>query len=252
MVGVNFAAAGAGRLPHVRRLEAFLFGDLGRLRSRRGALLHQAQDHHPALALGVKEGAEFVMPTMRSSVSARRCIRPIRALMRRTLLAAALLSRPRPGARCCCPIPRSERRLRDQAADFEAPADKVCRAVRTPIWSRSFADGRRLPRALRPAQQSLSDPAKAYSYTLTIKEVLVFAEVAIVRLVWTLTVERSSHRVKPCRRGRIGHLPAPTRGQWKYIRFTTYDCSRRERHRTTRYAIQFLSVTDARPAALAA
>ena len=46
------AASRAGLLPLVRRLEALAVRRPARLRSRLGALLHQAQDDHAALALG--------------------------------------------------------------------------------------------------------------------------------------------------------------------------------------------------------
>ena len=36
---------------------------------------------------------------------------------------------------------------------------------------------------------SLNDESKHYHYAMDIKEVLVFGDVAVVRLVWTLTIE---------------------------------------------------------------
>ena len=50
--GRERAAAGAGGLPLVWRLEALPVWRPARLRPGRRALLHQAQDHHPALAVG--------------------------------------------------------------------------------------------------------------------------------------------------------------------------------------------------------
>jgi hypothetical protein len=53
-------------LPQLRRLEALAVRRPARLRPGRRALLHQAQDHHPALAAaGVREGAVFAFPSNR-------------------------------------------------------------------------------------------------------------------------------------------------------------------------------------------
>jgi malonate-semialdehyde dehydrogenase (acetylating)/methylmalonate-semialdehyde dehydrogenase len=51
MVGVNVALRGAGGQPLLRRLEALAVRRPVGLRPRRTALLHPAQDHHPALAV---------------------------------------------------------------------------------------------------------------------------------------------------------------------------------------------------------
>jgi malonate-semialdehyde dehydrogenase (acetylating)/methylmalonate-semialdehyde dehydrogenase len=65
MVGVNFAIPGAARLSHLRRLEALRLRRPQPARAGLDPLLHQDQDRDGALALGTKEGAEFVIPTMK-------------------------------------------------------------------------------------------------------------------------------------------------------------------------------------------
>ena len=45
---------------------------------------------------------------------------------------------------------------------------------------------------MRAAARSLGDGARTFSYALAIKEILVWGDVAVVRLTWTLTVRDKS------------------------------------------------------------
>ena len=73
-------------------------------------------------------------------------------------------------------------------------------------------------------KRSLSDRTKTYSYGLAIKEVLVFGDLAIVRLVWTLKVERkdSPSTVTSDEIGMDIFRRQPD-GSWKISRFVAYD-----------------------------
>ena len=63
MVGVNVPLPGPGRVPLVRRLEALALRRPPRLRPGRGALLHEAQDDHAALAVGRRaRGRDLLVP----------------------------------------------------------------------------------------------------------------------------------------------------------------------------------------------
>jgi ketosteroid isomerase-like protein len=72
-------------------------------------------------------------------------------------------------------------------------------------------------------ERSLHDPERAYSYALTIKEIVAWGDTAVVRLVWTLTMRQ---------RGRPGQeqsvepgmdvLRRQTDGSWKIVRFMAY------------------------------
>ena len=76
--------------------------------------------------------------------------------------------------------------------DFNAGrVDKVC-----DLFARDLrADFRGQPERGYEAQcgllqRSLTDRARAFSYTLAVKEILVWADVAVVRLTWTLTIRQ--------------------------------------------------------------
>jgi uncharacterized protein (TIGR02246 family) len=71
--------------------------------------------------------------------------------------------------------------------------------------------------------RSLRDPERAYSYALIIKEVVVWDDTAVVRLVWTLTTRQ---------RGRPGEersiepgmdvFRRQRDGSWKIVRYMAY------------------------------
>lgn len=110
--------------------------------------------------------------------------------------------------------------------DFNAGrADKVC-----DLFARDLrADFRGQPERGYDAlcgllRRSLADRARAYSYALAIKEILVWGDTAVVRLTWTLTVRpraggRTTTSVEPgldvFRRQRDGH--------WRIVRYLAYE-----------------------------
>jgi uncharacterized protein (TIGR02246 family) len=71
--------------------------------------------------------------------------------------------------------------------------------------------------------RSLKDDAKHYSYAMDIKEVLVFGDLAVVRLVWTLTIEQkdgaSIESVEPG----MDIFRRQDDGSWKIIRYMAYE-----------------------------
>ena len=71
--------------------------------------------------------------------------------------------------------------------------------------------------------RSLKDDAKHYSYAMDIKEVLVFGDLAVVRLVWTLTIEKkdgaSIESVEPG----MDIFRRQDDGSWKIIRYMAYE-----------------------------
>jgi steroid delta-isomerase len=73
-------------------------------------------------------------------------------------------------------------------------------------------------------QRSLSDRTKRYAYTLAIKEILVSGELAVVRLVWTLTVTRpdGSGETVTQEPGMDVFRKQPD-GAWKIIRYIAYE-----------------------------
>jgi ketosteroid isomerase-like protein len=71
--------------------------------------------------------------------------------------------------------------------------------------------------------KSLSDTTRTYSYALDIKEILVFGDVAVVRLVWTLTIkEKNGGEIKSVEPG-MDVFRRQTDGSWKIVRYMAYE-----------------------------
>jgi ketosteroid isomerase-like protein len=70
-------------------------------------------------------------------------------------------------------------------------------------------------------QRSLADRSRHYAYALDIKEISVWGEVAVVRLVWTLTVNQNGADTLSVEPGMDIFARQPD-GTWKITRFMAY------------------------------
>lgn len=72
-------------------------------------------------------------------------------------------------------------------------------------------------------KRSLTDPARTYNYSSDIKEILPFGDVAVVRLVWTLTIAGGAEGgVKPIETG-MDLFRRQADGGWKIMRWMAYN-----------------------------
>jgi steroid delta-isomerase len=72
-------------------------------------------------------------------------------------------------------------------------------------------------------KQALADKSKTYRYAVDIKEILVFGDAAIVRLVWTLTIKgKDGNETKSVEPGLDVFHKQPD-GSWKIIRYMAYE-----------------------------
>lgn len=71
--------------------------------------------------------------------------------------------------------------------------------------------------------KSLSDATRTYHYDLDIREILVFDDVAVVRLVWTLTIkEKGGKEIRSVEPG-MDVFQQQTDGSWKIVRYMAYE-----------------------------
>jgi steroid delta-isomerase len=72
-------------------------------------------------------------------------------------------------------------------------------------------------------QMALADPAKAYHYSLEIKEILVSGDIAVVRLVWTLKVSPKNGSEETKREPGMDIFRRQPDGSWKISRYMAYE-----------------------------
>ncbi|MFI5013943.1 MAG: YybH family protein [Hyphomicrobiales bacterium] len=111
-------------------------------------------------------------------------------------------------------------------ADFNAGrADRVC-----DLFAQELRyDYREFPeRGYREIcdllHRSLADPTRRFSYALDIKEILVSGDLAVVRLVWTLTVTpRDASAPTISQEPGMDVFRRQRDGSWKIVRFIAYE-----------------------------
>ena len=76
-------------------------------------------------------------------------------------------------------------------------------------------------------QRSLGDASKTYSYDLNVREIIVSGDIAVVRLVWRLTVTLpNGQQVVSVEPGMDVFRKRPD-GAWKIIRYIAYEAPER-------------------------
>ena len=112
--------------------------------------------------------------------------------------------------------------------DFNAGnADKVCGLFAPDLIAQYRGQPERDYTALCDLlKRSLSDRTRTYTYSLVIKEILVADDLAVVRLVWTLTIKRkdSGGEMTSDEPGMDVFRRQPD-GSWKISRYIAYDAS---------------------------
>jgi ketosteroid isomerase-like protein len=103
-------------------------------------------------------------------------------------------------------------------------AEKTCA-----LFSRALrADYRGLPERGYDGQcdilkRSLSDTTRRYSYALAIKEVLVWGDVAVVRLTWTLTITPKEGKTITSIEPGLDVFRKEADGRWRIVRYMAYE-----------------------------
>lgn len=70
---------------------------------------------------------------------------------------------------------------------------------------------------------SLNDKTRHYTYAMDIKEILVFGDVAVVRLVWTLTIKLANGASVESVEPGMDIFKKQSDGSWQIIRYMAYE-----------------------------
>jgi steroid delta-isomerase len=71
--------------------------------------------------------------------------------------------------------------------------------------------------------RALSDETRKFTYALDIKEILVFGDVAVVRLVWTSTLKQKDGATTVLTEPGMDIFQKQPDGSWKIIRYLAYE-----------------------------
>ena len=72
-------------------------------------------------------------------------------------------------------------------------------------------------------KRSLSDESKRYAYALDIREIIITGDLAVVRLVWTLTITLGNGQELTSIEPGMDVLRKGPDGAWKIIRYIAYE-----------------------------
>ena len=103
-------------------------------------------------------------------------------------------------------------------------AEKTCA-----LFSRALrADYRGQPERSYDGQcdilkRSLSDKSRSYSYALAIQEILVWDDVAVVRLTWTLTIRPKDGQTITAIEPGLDVFRKEADGRWRIARYMAFD-----------------------------
>jgi len=76
-------------------------------------------------------------------------------------------------------------------------------------------------------KRSLSDESKHYAYALDIREIIISGDIAVVRLVWTLTVTLGNGQAVTSVEPGMDVFRKEPDGSWKIIRYLAYEAPER-------------------------
>jgi steroid delta-isomerase len=111
-------------------------------------------------------------------------------------------------------------------ADFnDRRADKVCDLfARSLISNYRGVPERGYDRQCKILNEALTGSDRRYHYALVIKEILVFGEIAIARIVWTLTIRETAtgKETKVIEPG-LDVFRRDADGKWRIFRYIAYD-----------------------------
>lgn len=115
--------------------------------------------------------------------------------------------------------------MRQWAADFNASkADRFCTLFATDARADVRGQPERDYNAICDVlTRSLNDGTRHSSYSPDIKEILVFGDVAVVRLVWTLIVTREDGGETTSIKPGMDVFRKQANGTWKIARYMSYE-----------------------------
>jgi uncharacterized protein (TIGR02246 family) len=166
----------------------------------------------------------------------RRSLQRSRGRLRRlatgSIIAAAVSTAPLDPSGAAEPTEAAENEIRTAIEDWRSAfnardEDRVCALFAPDLVANYQGEPERdyssLCEILRAA---LRDPDVTYRYSVEINDIVVYGETAVVRLVWTLVMEKAGSPKQTIEERAVDMFHRQADGSWKISRYLAYPASR--------------------------
>jgi steroid delta-isomerase len=161
----------------------------------------------------------------------RSCER-LRRLAAGSIIAAAALTVPLEPSSGGEPTEVAENEIRSAIENWRSAfnardEDRVC-ALFAPDLAANYQGepGRDFSSLCEMLRTALQDPDTTYRYSVEIKEIVVYGETAVVRLVWALEIEKAGNPKETIEEPAVDIFHRQVDGSWKISRYLAYPASR--------------------------
>jgi uncharacterized protein (TIGR02246 family) len=148
------------------------------------------------------------------------------------IIAAAALTAPLDSSGGAEPTEAAEHEIRSTIENWRSAfnardEDRVCALFAPDLVANYQGEPQRdyasLCEMLRSAMQ---DPDIAYDYSVQINEIMVYGDTAVVRLVWTLEIDKAGSPAQTIEEPAVDIFHRQADGSWKISRYLAYPASR--------------------------
>ena len=155
-----------------------------------------------------------------------------RRLAAGSIIAAAAQSAPLDSSRGAEPTEAAEHEIRSAIEDWRSAfnardEDRVCTLFAPDLVANCQGEPERdyasLCEMLRGA---IRDPDIAYRYSVGINDIAVYGDAAVVRLVWTLEIDKAGSPTQTIEETAVDIFHRQPDGSWKISRYLAYPASR--------------------------
>ena len=159
----------------------------------------------------------------------RECFRRLAA---GSIIAAAALTAPLDSAGGAEPTEAAEHEIRSAIENWRSAfntrdEDRVCALFAPDLVANYQGEPERDYASLcEMLRSAMRDPDVAYDYSVQINEIMVYGDMAVVRLVWALEIDKAGSPAQTIEEPAVDIFHRQADGSWKISRYLAYPASR--------------------------
>ena len=156
----------------------------------------------------------------------------LRRLAAGSIIAAAALTAPCDPSRGDEPTGAAENEIRSAIENWRSAfnardEDRVCALFAPDLVANYQGEPERDYSSLcEMLRAGVRDPDVTYRYSVEINEIMVYGETAVVRLIWTLEIEKAGSPKETIEEPAVDIFHRQVDGSWKISRYLAYPASR--------------------------